>query len=157
MRQESFYLDNMKIKCSTIINVPLERVLELFLDVNSLKFWQEGLVSYELLNGELWHKGARSKIVYKTKRGNIELIETVQINELPGEMTALYEHLHGSNTMTSRFNRLDENTTAFVLEVEPVEIKGFVPKVMLKLMPGMPRKGTQKMVDDFKRFAESKK
>lgn len=147
----------MKFTCSTEIRLPLDKVVALFTDTNNLKYWQTELVSHELISGILWQAGAKSKILFQNGKRRIELIETIQASDLPNEITALYEHEHMVNTMTSRFSKVDELKTKYTAEVDYIKLNGIMPKIMFALLPGFPKKQTQKMVDSFKTFAESDK
>ncbi|MGA3014550.1 MAG: SRPBCC family protein [Bacteroidales bacterium] len=147
----------MRFTCSTVINLPIDKVLTFFTNTQYLKHWQKGLVSHEILSGALWQQGTKSKIIFQNGKRRVELIETIQTNDLPNEIVALYEHEHMENTMTSRFSKIDEDKTVYIVEINYVKLFGFVPKLMFFLMPGFPKKQTQKMVDSFKAFAESQK
>ena len=50
---------------------------QLFYNKDNLKKWQNGLVTHELISGQEGEPGAKSKIVFKTGKHVIELIETI--------------------------------------------------------------------------------
>ena len=87
----------MKFTCTTEIELPINKVVEIFDDTNNLKHWQKGLVSYEHLSGTPKEPGAKSKITIHSGKNIIELIETILIRRLLGEFSALYEHKHMVN------------------------------------------------------------
>ena len=144
----------MKFSCSAEINLPLDRTVELFTDEENLKHWQQGLVSHTLVSGNLWQTGAKAKVVFQNKKRRIEMTETILNNNLPHELTAMYEHEHMDNTMSSRFLRIEDSRTLYTAMVDYVKLKHLVPRIMFFFMPGFPKKQTQKMVDSFKTFAE---
>jgi uncharacterized membrane protein len=144
----------MKYTCSIEINLPIEKVLELWSDEKYFHEWQEGFKSIELISGKAGEEGAESNILIEQGSRKIELRETITVNNLPDEKTALYEHIHMSNTQTSRFKVLDTNTTQYISEVEYLKFNGFMPKLMAKLFPGMFKKQSQKWMNQFKEFAE---
>jgi hypothetical protein len=145
----------MKFKCSTTINLPLERTVELFNKKEHCYKWQDGLQRIELIDGIEGQEGAKSKMHFKNKKYEFDLIETILVNNLPEEMTGLYEHKHMDNTMTNSFTAIDSHTTRYDVFIEYIKFKSFMPKLMAFLMPGMFKKQTQKWLDQFKLFAES--
>jgi hypothetical protein len=73
---------------------------------------------------------------------------------LPAEMSALYEHGHGSNTMINTFTELPGQKTRYITGVGYMKAIGFLPKLLMWLMPGMAKKHNQEWVENFKAFAE---
>jgi len=146
----------MKFNCSVEINLPVQRVVELFSDENNLKNWQRGFVSKEPISGAKGKTGSKSKVIFKNGKHTIELTETILDNRLPDEITGLYEHVHMVNTMRNCFIPLDSNRTKMETHIEYTKFNGPIPKLMGWLMRGMFRKQTQKMFDGFKMFAEKK-
>ena len=147
----------MKFQCSVDIQAPLEKVLALYENVDFLKEWQEGFQSYEHVSGKAGTVGAKSSFHYKHGKNDIILIETIQTKDLPREFTALYEHKHMVNTMTSSFHQIDEKHTRFVMDIEYIRFIGLIPKLMGMLFPAMFRKQSQKWLDRFKEFVENYK
>ncbi len=145
----------MKFTCQVEIDLALSKVIPLYENVDYLKEWQSGFVSFEHLSGEAGKPGAKSKIRFKHNNREMELIETVVKNDLPEEFTAIFEHEHMVNTMTSHFESIDEHNTLFQMHFEYTKFIGFMPKLMAFLMPGMFKKQSQKWLDQFKNFAEN--
>lgn len=143
----------MKYTCSVDINLPIDKTIRLWQDENNYKEWQDGFESIEHLSGTLNTNGARSKIILNGKR-RIELTETIINSDLPKEKTALYEHIHTTNTQTTRFESIEENITRYVSETEYTRFNGFMIKLMARLFPGKFREQSQKWMDQFKEFAE---
>ena len=146
----------MNFTCSIEIEKPIDKVIELYYNKDTLKEWQDGFISLEPLSGIPGQVGAKSKIIYKNKKHVIELIETIKENKLPDSMTALYEHIHMVNDMTTRFTRIDSNNTKVETMVGYTKFNHIIPKIMALIMPGMFRKQSQKWLDQFKIFAEKK-
>lgn len=144
----------MKYTCSIDINLPIEKVIELWNDENNFPKWQDGFKTIVLISGKAGEEGAESNIFLEQGKRKIELKETITVNNLPDEKTALYEHIHMSNTQTSRFKVIDANSTQYISEVEYLIFNGFMPKLMAKLFPGMFKKQSQKWMNQFKVFAE---
>jgi hypothetical protein len=144
----------MNFICSIDINVPIDKVVTLFNDPNNFKEWQDGFISYETISGIPRTTGAKSKIKFDNGKHKIELIETIQVMNLPAEMTALYEHKHMVNTMINRFTELPGQKTRFTTDVGYYKFIGLMPKLMGLIMPAMIKKQNQKWLDQFKKFAE---
>ena len=145
----------MKYECRTLINLPIDKVSLLWADENHFKEWQDGFQSIDLLSGIANKKGAKSKIVLDGEH-YIELIETILISDLPKEKKALYEHKHMTNTQHTKFVEKGATQTEFISEVEYTQFNGFMIKIMAKLFPGKFKAQSQKWMDQFKVFAESK-
>ncbi|MCP4441253.1 MAG: SRPBCC family protein [Aureispira sp.] len=145
----------MRYTCKVEINLPIDKVVELWSDENNFKEWQSGFQSITLLEGEAETKGAKSKIVLQQGKMRLELLETILVSDLPNEKTAIYEHIHMTNTQTSQFKALTENKTEYISEVEYTQFNGFLPKVMSILFPGKFKKQSKKWMVQFKNFAES--
>lgn len=145
----------MKYICTVEIDAPLEKVVKLWSDERNFKEWQDGFESIELLEGIADTKGAKSKIVLGGKN-HIELIETILSNNLPAEKTARYEHIHMTNTQTSRFEALENNKTLYSSEVEYTQFNGLMIKLMAKLFPSKFKAQSQKWMEQFKRFIENR-
>ncbi|MBM2815462.1 MAG: Polyketide cyclase / dehydrase and lipid transport [Ignavibacteria bacterium] len=144
----------MKFTCTIEIEAPLQRIVDLFVDTDNFPKWQGGFQSLEHISGEVGSAGAKSRIVYKQGKHIIELIETIIRNDLPNEFSALYEHKHMNNTMTNRFQKLNENRSILESEIEYTKFHGIIPKLMGILMPGMFKKQTQNWLNNFKLFVE---
>jgi len=145
----------MKFESSVDINAPIDKVVALFNNPANFKQWQDGFISYEPISGTSRTAGAKSKVTYINRRHKIELIETIQVMNLPAEMTALYEHEHMVNTLTNSFTELPDKKTRYTAGMGELKLIGFMPKLMAFLMPGMAKKQNQKWLDQFKAFAES--
>ncbi|NER12227.1 SRPBCC family protein [Leptobacterium flavescens] len=144
----------MKFSCFVDINAPIEKVIELFDNVDNLKEWQDGFQSYEHLEGEAGQPGAKSRLFYVQGKRRIELIETIIVKNLPEEFSGKYEHTHMENTMANRFSSPEPGITRYETEIEYTRFIGFMPKLMAFLFPSMFKKQVQKWLDQFKIFVE---
>ena len=84
----------------------------------------------------------------------MELFETILSLNLPEEKVALYEHIHMTNTQSSRFKSIENNRTLYTSEVEYTKFNGFLVKLMAKFFPGKFKEQSQKWMNQFKEFAE---
>lgn len=144
----------MKFYANTTINKPLEMVTRYFADPQYLAEYQDGFINKELLEGTAGEVGAISTMFYKQGKREMELTETITLNDLPNRFEADYSHKHMDNTMVCTFKAIDNNTTLYEAEYEYYRVS-FMPKIMMTLFPGMFRKMGQKWMDQFKSFVES--
>jgi carbon monoxide dehydrogenase subunit G len=142
----------MKYSNEIIINLPVGRVVELFDDPENLKKWQPGLVSFEPVSGVPGKPGAKSKLIYKMGKREIEMIETVTVRNLPQEFSGTYQAKGVYNEVRNYFVPTDINHTRYITDCE-FRFSGFM-KIMAFLMPGAFKKQTRKMMEQFKLFAE---
>ena len=145
----------MKYTCTVQINAPIDKVVSLWKNEDNFKDWQDDFESIEHLEGTPNTKGTKSKIVFNGKP-RIELLETIISMDLPNEKLALYEHIHMTNTQSSRFKAIDENKTLYTSEVEYVKFNGFMIKLIAKLFPGKFKGQSQKWMEQFKVFVEKR-
>ncbi|WP_299229105.1 SRPBCC family protein [uncultured Psychroserpens sp.] len=137
------------------INLPIDIVVKLWSDETNFHKWQDGFQSIELLEGKANTIDAKSKIILQQGKRSIELIETIICNDLPREKKALYEHVHMTNTQTTRFEKISKNKTKYTSKVTYTRFNGFMPKLLSKLFPNMFKKQSQKWMNQFKTFAEN--
>lgn len=143
----------MKYTCTVEINLPIDKVVQLWENEANFPAWQDGFKSIEHLSGTPNTKDAKSRIILEDRQ-KIELLETIITNNLPQEKTALYEHIHMTNSQTTRFREINTNKTLYISEVEYLQFNGIMIKIMAKLFPSKFKAQSQKWMDQFKEFAE---
>ena len=143
----------MKYSTEIIVNLPLSEVIELFDSEENLFKWQPELISFEHMSGEKGKVGAKSKMRYEMGKREVEMIETITVNDLPKEFSATYEAKGVWNEMKNYFEEIDEQTTRWISESH-FEFSGFM-KVMAFFMGNSFKKQSQKYLENFKLFAES--
>lgn len=142
----------MKYSSEIEINLPVKKVVELFNNPDNLKLWQPGLQSFQHLSGTPGEPGAKSKLHYIMGKRDIEMIETITVNNLPDEFSGTYEAKGVWNEVKNCFIPLDENRTLYRCENE-FQFSGFM-KIIGFLMPGAFKKESYKYLVQFKEFAE---
>ena len=142
----------MQYTVSIDLDLPRERVIELFDNSENLYKWQRGLVSFEPLEGEPGHPGAKSKMVFKMGKRNIDMVETITKRELPEAFDGTYDAKGVYNIVKNRFIELGPDKTRWDSDQE-FQLKGFM-RVIGFLMPGAFKKQSLKYMQDFKAFAE---
>lgn len=142
----------MKYTVSVDLDLSRDRVIELFDSTENLYKWQKGLQSFEHLSGEPGQEGAKSKLIFKMGKRDMEMIETITRRNLPDEFTGTYDVKNVHNVVSNRFEEVGPDQTRMVSENE-FQFRGFM-KVIAFLMKGAFPKQSQKYLDDFKAFAE---
>ncbi len=142
----------MKYSSEVILNLPLNKVIELFDSEENLFKWQPELISIEHISGEKGAVGAKSKMKYKMGNSEVEMIETITVKDFPKEFSGIYEAKGVWNEMKNSFEEIDPNTTLWRSHSH-FEFSGFM-KLMGIFMSGAFKKQSQKSLDLFKAFAE---
>ena len=143
----------MKYTLELEINLPRNRVIELFDNPDNLKKWQPDLISFEHLSGEAGQVGAKSRLRYRTGKREFEMIETITVNKLPDEFSGTYEGKGFWNKVENRFSESGADKTKWVLDSE-FKVGGIM-KIMSIFMPGLFKKQSLKFMKQFKEFAEN--
>ncbi len=146
----------MKYTNEIEINKPIDKVIELFDNADNLSKWMEGLQSFEHISGTPGQVGAKSKLKFKVRNREMELIETVTVRNLPKEFSGTYEAANGKgalNIVRNEFVKLSPTKTKYISESE-FQFKGFMV-VVAALMKGAFKKQSLKYITNFKNFAES--
>ena len=135
------------------IDLPRERVIELFDDPDNLFKWQKGLQSFERLSGTPGEPGARSKLVFLNGKRKVEMIEIVTDRSLPDRFDGCYEWPGGKNILQNRFTELGPERTRWESTCE-FQFDSFMMKAMGLLFKPMFRKQSMGYLRAFKAFAE---
>lgn len=143
----------MKYEHKIEINLPRKTVIELFNNSENLKKWQPSLISFDHLSGNPGETGAKSKLFYKMDKREVEMIETISLQNFPEEFSATYEAENVWNKVSNLFMELDDNKT---LWLSKNEFRGTgIMRLMLWLMPSAFKKQSYQSMKDFKSFAET--
>jgi len=143
----------MKYSTEIEIDLPREKVVELFDNNENLKKWQSGLLSFDHIEGDEGKEGAKSNLKYKMGKREIEMVETITKRNLPNEFFGTYETKGIWNEVRNYFTESNPNNTKWRMETE-FKGSGFM-KIMMLFAPGMFKKQTLKTMNDFKEFAEN--
>lgn len=144
----------MRYTISIDIELPREKVIELFDNTDNLKQWQPGLQKTEHLSGEPGQAGAKMKMYYKMGKREIEMIETVTLRELPEKFHGTYDANGVHNIQENYFEVIDQNKTRWT-SISEFQFNNFSMKVMGWIMPGAFKKQSKKYMTLFKDFAEN--
>lgn len=143
----------MRYKIEMTIELPRERVIELFDSFENLKHWQEGLVSYEPISGEPGQPGAKTRLLYQMGRRRIEMVETIITRNMPDEFSGTYD-ARGVHNIVRNYFFEDGDKTHWLLDSD-FQFSGFMRIMSFFMGSGSFRQQTVKMMESFKRFAES--
>lgn len=142
----------MKYTTELVINVPRERVVELFVNPDNLAKWQQGLKKMEPISGEPGTAGAKTRLVYDENGRKVKLVETIITRDLPEAYTALYETGSVKNWSSNHFYEAGPNATRWVQENE-FKFGGLMAILALFMRGAFPKQ-TEKDMKRFKTFAE---
>ncbi|PQJ16806.1 SRPBCC family protein [Aureicoccus marinus] len=144
----------MKYTTQVIIDLPLEECIAKLDNPENMKHWQEGLESYEHLQGAAGQEGAQMNLHYKMGRRKIDMVETIIKKQLPNEFHSTYEAKGVHNIQKNYFTTVEGNKTQWT---SVSEFKFDKPglRLMSWLVPNVFRKQSQKYLEDFKSFAEN--
>lgn len=145
----------MKFSQEILINLPREEVIIIIQDPLNFRHWQRGLISHKHLTGLPGKEGSRSRVKYNMNGREIEMIETIIKINSPKKFYATYETKGVFNIQKNHFERVEENKTRWIADSE-FQFTGFM-KIIGLLNPGIFKKQSQLMMQDFKDFAENRK
>lgn len=144
--------EHMKYEVTIDIDLPRQRVLELWGDRSNYEKWQPSLVRSEHLEGEPGKVGAKTRLVQKMGRKEVEMLETIETLEHPESETLTYVANKVWNQVICRFDAIDDVKTRLSMSSE-FECQG-VMRVISRMFPGAFKKETKKHLMRFKSFAE---
>ena len=142
----------MQYEVEIEIDLPREKVIELFDSTENLKRWQRGLLELELLEGEAGQPGARTHMLFQMGKRKLEIVEVITERDLPDTFSCTYDAKGVHNLVKNRFVAVTPETTRWIAEHEFV-FSGFMKLVGLLAKGAFPRQ-SQKYMQDFKAFAE---
>jgi hypothetical protein len=137
------------------IDLPIDKVVELFMDKENFKEWKKDFVRYEHISGTPDEVGAVTKLVYK----RLTMFETITSKRLPAEIVEEYEHKRGKATIMfhkaiNRFTSIEQSKTLYELDSEVTKVVGLLPTLIMKLMASAGRRYAQDQLEQFKALAE---
>lgn len=145
----------MKYTCEIDMDLPRDRIIELFDDQDNLKHWLIGLERFTHKSGTPGHPGAQSDIVILSGKRRVDMVETIETRDLPNEFTAHYT-TDGVWNRTENFFHVNPDGSTKWVQINEFRADGLMMKLMMRLMPGMFRKETLKHMISFKNFAINK-
>jgi len=144
----------MKYTCEILIHLALQEAVELFDSLENLHKWQPGLKSLTHLEGEPGEEGARSELVYESRKGDLVMTETIRKKQLPEQFHMHYISHGVYNEVENWFMEKEPGMTQW-RTVNYFRFRGF----MMLMAPFMKQAfihNTMLNMDRFKVFAESR-
>ena len=138
-----------------LIDLPRDKVCELFVDPNNLYFWQPGLLSIEPLDGGTNQPGEKTRLRYLHGKREVEMIETLKVFSPPKEFTATFEAKGMWMEVENHFEETGPNQTKWISN-NKAQTSGFMMKLIGLLMPGCFKKQSFLYMKYFKAFAEDR-
>ncbi len=142
----------MNYSTEVSINLPRSKVIELFDSTENLYKWQVGLKSFERISGEPDQEGARSKLVYEGRKGDLEMIEAIVKRNFPEEFHGIYKARGVYNEVYNYFTEPEENRTLWRME-NTFKFRGLM-FLMAPFMRSAFTNNTLLNMERFKSFAE---
>ena len=142
----------MKYQCEVTIDLPRDRVVELFDSSENLPKWQPGLLSFDHVSGKQGQSGAKSRLVYVERGRETEMFETIIRRNMPEEFTALYEAKGVTNWCANFFKEDGSDKTLWVMKNE-FKFHGLMSIFGLVMRGAFPKQTLSDM-NRFKAFAE---
>ena len=143
----------MKYTTKIRINLSRNKVLELFDNTENLYRWQPGLLSFTHMDGEPGEEGARSELVYESRKEELLIIETIKTKRLPDLFHMSYKSKGVYNEVENCFEEIEPGITLWRTE-NLFRFSG----IMMFMVPFMKRAfihNTMLNMDRFKIFAEN--
>ncbi|MCH8535897.1 MAG: SRPBCC family protein [Flavobacteriaceae bacterium] len=142
----------MKYTTEIKIDLPIEKVIDIFENPNLLPDWQRGLLYSKLIKGSNGEVGAKRKLKIDLEIRTIIMIETILKKELPHQWHGKYSANGIDSVQKNFFEALNENQTHWMNESE-FQFHGGM-RIVSKLMPNIFKNRSEQVMKDFKLFAE---
>ncbi|MFH0757094.1 MAG: SRPBCC family protein [Bacteroidota bacterium] len=145
----------MNYSAEIIIELPRQKLVELFDNTENMYKWQEGLLSFDHLEGTPGHEGARSSLVYASRKGDLKMTGTIIRRNLPDEFHVLYEAKGVYNEIYNHFTENEPGKTTW-RTVNVFRFRGLMA-LMALFMKSAFKSQTLLTMERFKIFAENNK
>lgn len=144
----------MKVAAETVVELPVDRVVELFDDDRNMEAWQPGLLGRERIEGTPRRVGARTRLRCRMRGREVEMIETVTARNLPGEYACTYETKGVWSACSLRFEALGPGRTRVGVE-QDYRFSGAM-RLFALAGSGAFEQEARNWLESFKRFAEAR-
>lgn len=143
----------MEYSNEILVKIARKELIEKLDSVENMKYWQRGLISSEVIEGNPGEESTQMRLKYMMGKREVILTETIIKRNFPEEFHANYDSKGVHNIQKNYFYKVDDNTTKWVSETV-FQFSSFTMKLMAWVMPGMFKKQSMKYLIDFKNFAE---
>lgn len=142
----------MRYEVDIELNLPIQRVVELFDSFENLKKWQPTLKEIIPISGNPGETGAETKLIYDDGKKKTEMVEKIISRDFPDDFSAYYEAKGVKNWVYNSFKEISSDKTQWIMDTE-FRLQGFL-KIFAFFMPGAFRKESLKSMMMFKEWAE---
>jgi len=132
-----------------VIHKPMDEVIRVFRNRETIALWQPGLLSSELMES---HPYPKYKLLFQFGRRKMEMTETILRDELPAHFDGTYKMKGVLNTIRSSFENVEPSSTRWVSEVE-FKFTGLM-KIIAYFMKDDFKKQSEIIMSNFKKFVE---
>ena len=143
----------MEYTTELLIELPRKRVIRFFDSTENTRQWQPGIKSLKLIGGTDRKVGARYRIVYEGRKGDLTVEETVLVRNLPDEYSALQRSQGVKNTIHHFFIEKTPRQTLWRM-VNHFRFGGMM-RIMAPFMKSAFTANTLLHMERFKIFAEN--
>ena len=140
------------------VNTNIEKANTMFEDIYNMKKYMPETKDIVLISGEDKKEGAKYKIMISAGNESIEMLGTLTNNNLPQNLTMIYEMPGVINTMEQQHEKIDDNKT-LIINKQKFQFSGFM-KILAFFEPeGFNMEAFQERsntyLNSFKYFAET--
>jgi len=144
----------MKFSVDIDILAGRERLLQVFMDLQQIKNWRSDVSDFNVLAGKPGESGASIHFTRKMGTQMVAVIETLESNTLPNEITYTYSAPQLWYRCKNSFIQIGKHKTTWIREFE-FRTTGIYKAIRL-VAPGWFRKQALKEMQDFKRYCQEK-
>lgn len=137
-----------------IINKPIATCFSTIVNLDSMKHWQDGLISIEHISGTPREIGSIMILNYQFGNRKMKLTESVTHRENNTAIHFNFDTKMMHNVQKNSFEAIDETTTKWTSENE-FFCRNLKARIMLLLFPKTFKKQTQKYLTNFKNYVEN--
>lgn len=143
----------MKHSIKIVLELPIDKVVQILDNNQNLTHWQRGLQSFEHLSGNPSAVGGKMKLNYTLGNKNIVLTKTTTKRELPNKLDFQFDMKGLHFIQKNSFKSTEDNHTEWLIENKFVPTN-FFTQMMLIFSPGEFKNQIYQYMIDFKNFAE---
>ena len=137
------------------VNVPQEKLAELFAEPENYKKWMGDLEGFEIISGKPGMLGSKYRLMQKNGNKKTDFIATVTASNLPNEFSMTIEEPNVAQvSVTGQFVALSAEKTKFISK-EEFKFKGISNKIGGLLYQRSIKGDHHRYTMNFKHFAEN--
>lgn len=136
------------------INKPLDTSFSKIVNLDTMKHWQEGLISIEHISGTPRKVGSIIILNYQFGNQKMKLTESVTHRDNNASIHFNFDSKMMHNIQKNSFEAIDKRTTKWICENQFLP-RSFKARIMLFLIPKAFKKQTQKYLTNFKNYVEN--